>query len=73
MAGGKENMLGIRKIVESALALWTASTIENQELFDAFMVWQSKNTSEESTIRNSQQLVAGLIYSTKGVAVRESA
>ena len=66
-------MLGIRKIVESALALWTASTIENQELFDAFMVWQSKNTSEESTIRNSQQLVAGLIYSTKGVAVRESA
>ena len=52
-AGGKENTLGIRKIVQSALALWTASTIENQELFDAFIAWESKNASEENTIRNS--------------------
>ena len=60
-------------MLKSALALWAASTIENQSLFDDFMAWESKNTSEENVVRNAEELVANLIYSRKGGAVREAA
>lgn len=70
MAGGKENSKGLRNIVESALALWAASVIENQTLFDDFMAWESKNTSEENTLKNADEFVAILVYSAKGATVR---
>ena len=67
----KENKEADSAIICSALALWSASLIENQQLIDEFYKWNRPAKSEDDLIKTSEDLLLSGIYSQKGYLVRD--
>ena len=72
---GQEKMeMADRHIIYSALALWSASLIENQQLIDEFYTWSRPNAKEDDIIKSAEQLIITLIFNQKGLdPVRQAA
>ena len=72
----KTNRREDRVIICSALELWTASVIENQDMIDEFYTWERKHAPEHDSssisIETSEKIIVTGIYTNKGDLVRNT-
>lgn len=66
----KEKNSADNNIISSALSLWSASLIENQQLIDEFYTWKRQSTEESNLILTADDLILAGVYSPKDFLVR---